>query len=131
MNTLYPEEENLNITDNYYNFLKQLSEDYIKYITNYKVATNEYLKKIIANHEKYNPRLLEVKDQDKMKKEHITKLVSTIPKVINQQIINIGYFIQGVDENITKLEQILKEKNVEFIECQNNFKDSKNDLIKK
>ena len=131
MNTLYPEEENLNITDNYYNFLKQLSEDYIKYITNYKVATNEYLKKIIANHEKYNPRLLEVKDQDKMKKEHITKLVSTIPKVINQQIINIGYFIQGVDENISKLEQILKEKNVEFIECQNNFKDSKNDLIKK
>lgn len=45
MNTFYPEEENLNITDNYYNFLKQLSEDYIKYITNYKVATSEYLKK--------------------------------------------------------------------------------------
>lgn len=72
-----------------------------------------------------------MKDQDKMKREHITKLVSTIPKVINQQIINIGYFIQGVDENISKLEQILKEKNVEFIECQNNFKDSKNDLNKK
>ena len=131
MNTFYPEEENLNITDNYYNFLKQLSEDYIKYITNYKVATSEYLKKITTNHEKYNPRLLEMKDQDKMKREHITKLVSTIPKVINQQIINIGYFIQGVDENISKLEQILKEKNVEFIECQNNFKDSKNDLNKK
>ena len=131
MNTFYPEEENLNITDNYYNFLKQLSEDYIKYITNYKVATSEYLKKITTNHEKYNPRLLEMKDQDKMKREHITKLVSTIPKVINQQIINIGYFVQGVDENISKLEQILKEKNVEFIECQNNFKDSKNDLNKK
>ena len=40
-----PQEENLIITDNYYYFIKQLSEDYLKYIINYKIATNEYLKK--------------------------------------------------------------------------------------
>ena len=127
----YPEEENLNITDNYYNFLKQISEDYLKYITYYKIAANEYLKKLASNHEKYNQRLIEVSDQKVLKKQHITKLVSTIPKIIEQQITNIGYFVQGVDKIISKLEQILKEKNIEFTECLNNFKDTKNDLIKK
>lgn len=38
MNSIFPEEENINITENYYIFLKQLSEDYLKYISNYKVA---------------------------------------------------------------------------------------------
>ena len=59
MNSLYPGEENINITDNYYNFIKQISEDYLKYIINYKIATSEYLKKITTNHEKYNPKLSE------------------------------------------------------------------------
>jgi hypothetical protein len=127
----YPEEENLNITDNYYSFLKQKSEDYLKYITYYKIATNEYLKKLSTNHEKYNQKLIEERDQKELKKEQIIKLVSTIPKIIEQQIINIGYFVQGVDKNISKLEQILREKNTEFTECLNNFKDTKNDLIKK
>ena len=127
----YPEEENLNITDNYYNFLKQISEDYLKYITYYKIATNEYLKKLSTNHEKYNQKLIEERNQKELKKEQIIKLVSTIPKIIEQQIINIGYFVQGVDKNISKLEQILREKNTEFTECLNNFKDTKNDLIKK
>ena len=127
----YPEEENLNITDNYYNFLKQISEDYLKYIACYKIATNEYLKKLISNQEKYNSKLIEVKDQKELKKEHINKLVSTIPKIIEQQITNIGYFVQGVDKNISKLEQILKDKNSEYIDCLNSFKDTKNDLIKK
>ena len=127
----YPEEENLNITDNYYSFLKQKSEDYLKYITNYKIATNEYLKKLTMNHEKYNQRLIEGKDQKELKKEHIIKLVSTIPKIVEEQITNIGYFVEGVDKNISKIEMILKEKNTEFMECLNKFKDTKNDLIKK
>ena len=127
----YPEEENLNITENYYNFLKQILEDYLKYITNYKIATNEYLKKLTMNHEKYNQRLIEGKDQKELKKEHIIKLVSTIPKIVEEQITNIGYFVEGVDKNILKIEMILKEKSTEFMECLNKFKDTKNDLIKK
>ena len=96
----YPEEENLNITENYYNFLKQILEDYLKYITNYKIATNEYLKKLTMNHEKYNQKLLERKHQKELNKEHLIKLVSTIPKIVEEQITNIGYFVEGVDKNI-------------------------------
>ena len=127
----YPEEENLNITENYYNFLKQILEDYLKYITNYKIATNEYLKKLTMNHEKYNQKLLERKDQKELNKEHLIKLVSTIPKIVEEQITNIGYFVEGVDKNISKIELILKKNSTEFMECLNKYKDTKNELIKK
>ena len=127
----YPEEENLNITENYYNFLKQILEDYLKYITYYKITTNEYLKKLTMNHEKYNQKLLERKDQKELKKEHIIKLVSTIPKIVEEQITNIGYFVEGVDKNISKIELILKKNSTEFMECLNKYKDTKNELIKK
>ena len=126
-----PQEENLIITDNYYNFIKQISEDYLKYIINYKIATNEYLKKISTNHEKYNPKLLEVKDKKNLKKEYLTKLVSIIPKIIEQQMINIENFVESIDEKISKFELILKEKNTQYMDCQNNFKETKNDLIKR
>ena len=126
-----PQEDNLIITDNYYNFIKQLSEDYLKYIINYKIATSEYLKKITTNHEKYNPKLAEVKDNKNLKKEHLTKLVSIIPKIIEQQMINIENFVQSIDEKISKFELILKDKNIQYLECQNRFKETKNDLIKR
>ena len=58
MNLYNQEEENINITEKYYNFLKQLSEDYLKYLMNYKTATGEYLRKLALNQEKYRPKLL-------------------------------------------------------------------------
>ena len=126
-----PQEENLIITDNYYYFIKQLSEDYLKYIINYKIATNEYLKKISTNHEKFNPKLFEVKDKKNLNKEYLTKLVSIIPKIIEQQMINIENFVQSIDEKISSFELILKEKNTQYMDCQNRFKESKNDLMKR
>ena len=132
MNSLYPGEENINITDNYYTFIKQLTEDFLKYITNYKLSTGEYLKKISLNHEKYSPRLIEIKEQLKnINVGHIISVTSIVPKVIEQQIINIEYFVEGFDEKLVKFEKLIKEKNVEYLDCINSFKDKKNELIKK
>ena len=132
MNSLYPGEENIIICDNYSIFLKQISEDFIKYITNYKIATSDYLKKIELNQEKYSPKLLEGNDQLKnINIKHIISLTSIIPKVIEQQIINIDYFVKGIDSKFEKFEKLLKDKNIEFIVCQNDFKDVKNELVKK
>ena len=132
MNSLYPGEYNINISDSYYTFLKQISEDYIKYIKNYKVATSEYLKKISLNQEKYSPQLLGVNEQPKdINVSHIISLTSIIPKVIDQQIVNIGYFIDNIDTEFNKYEKILKLKTAEFLDCQNFFQDFKNELFKK
>jgi len=132
MNSIFPEEENINISDNYYIFLKQLCEDYLKYITNYKAATNDYLKKIIFNQEKFSPRILEANNQIKnINISHLISLTSIIPKVIEQQIINIEFFVEGIEPKFENFEKQLKDKGNEFVECQNTFKDIKNELSKK
>ena len=132
MNLTFQEEENLNITENYFNFIKQVSEDYLKYISNYKIITGDYLKKLVLNHEKYSPRLLEAKDQLKnINSSHIISLTSIIPKVVDQQIRNNEIFIKGIEEKLENFEKLIKDKNLEFIECQIPFKEIKNELVKK
>jgi hypothetical protein len=132
MNSLYPGEYNINISESYFTFLKQISEDYIKYITNYKMATSDYLKKIILNQEKYSPQLLGTKEQPKdINVSHIISLTSIIPKIIKQQIINIECFIDTIDSKFNKYEKLLKNKTNEFFDCQNLFKDFKNELNRK
>ena len=131
-NYIYPEEENLNILDNYYSFVKQLCEDYIKYITNYKMASVEFLKKITLNQEKYRPRIIEPADKPKnINIGHIISMASIVPKVIEQQIINIEYFVEGITPKIDNYEKFLKDKCNDFIDYQNSYKDIKNELNKK
>ena len=127
-----PQEPNINLSEKFYTFIKQLSEDYIKYINNYKIATGDYLNKIAINHEKYNPRLIESKNQLKnIVSGKIISIATIIPKVIEQQIINIEYFVKGIDSKLEKFERLLKRKNIEFIDSQNFYKDIKNELNKK
>ena len=128
----FQEEKNINICEKYYNFIKQLSEDYLKYITNYKIASTDYLKKLSLNHEKFSSKLMEVSDELKsINSTHIISLTSIIPKVVEQQITNINYFLEGIDEKIINFDKFIKEKNIEFIECLTPFKDIKNELYKK
>ena len=132
MNSIYPGEENIIITDNYYIFLKQISEEYLKYITNYKIATGEYLKKISINQQKYSPKLLDNNTQLKnINSNHIISLTSIVPKVVEQQMINIEYFVEGFDEKLEKFEKFIKEKIIEYTDYQNSFKEIKNELTKK
>ena len=132
MNSLCPGEENIYITDKYYLLLNEISEDFIKYINNYKLATNDYLKKIVLNQEKYSPKLLDNKTQLKdVDSNHIKSLAAIIPKVVEQQIINIEFFVEGFDEKYNRFEKLLKDKSLEYLVIQNSFKDVKNELIKK
>ena len=52
MSISLPEEENFKMTDNYYSVLKQITEDFTKYIVNFKILSTDYLKKLSANNEK-------------------------------------------------------------------------------
>ena len=46
MSISLPEEENFKITHDYYSIIKQISEDFSKYIINFKMISHDYLKKI-------------------------------------------------------------------------------------
>ena len=133
--SLCSELENMNISINYYSFIKEVFEDYIKYITNYKNITNEYLKKLIQNHEKYGPRLMgKEKDLSKykgIKTTHIYSITSPIPKIINKQIENLKFFITGIDSQIESYNLIIKEKDILSTKFQQMFDEAKKDLLKK
>ena len=133
--SLCSELENMNISINYYSFIKEVFEDYIKYITNYKNITNEYLKKLIQNHEKYGPRLMgKEKDLSKykgIKTTHIYSITSPIPKIINKQIENLKFFVTGIDSQIESYNLIIKEKDILSTKFQQMFDEAKKDLLKK
>ena len=135
MNISLPEEKNFKITDNYYSVIKQIKEEFRKYIINFKVISNEYLKKLNANNEKFNFQYLEKKYKEiefkDLNLKHILNLASIIPTVIEQQIINLDYFTKAVDDKVESFEKIFNEKSSQYLEQFNNYKDVRNELTKK
>lgn len=122
MNFVCSEVENMSISVEYYDFIKQMYENLTKYIKAYKSETNDYYKKILKIHDKYYPRLSTIKEELKkkltIKTNHIISLSSKVPKIINQQIINLKYFITGIEATIKSFDKTLKEK----IQCHQNIK---------
>jgi len=135
MNFVCSEVENMNISIEYYDFIKQMYENLTKYIKAYKSETNDYYKKILKVHDKYYPKLSTIKEELKkklsIKTNHIISLSSKVPKIINQQIINLKYFISGIEATIKSFDKTLKEKNSMSSKYQSEYDDSRNALIKK
>ena len=115
-----PEEDNFKMTNNYYSLIKQISEDFSKYIINFKMISHDYLKKLISNNEKFNINIFEKKYKEFCTKDldlkHIFSISSIIPVVIEQQIINLEFFIKGIDEKIDNFEKIFNEKSSLYLE---------------
>ena len=135
MNFVCSEVENMSISIEYYDFIKQMYENLTKYIKAYRSETNDYYKKILKIHDKYYPRLSTIKEELKkkltIKTNHIISLSSKVPKIINQQIINLKYFISGIESTIKSFDKTLKEKNSMSSKYQSEYDDSRNALIKK
>ena len=130
-----PEEENFKITDDYYLVMKRISEEFIKYINNFKSFSSDYIKKISSNNKKFNinklPKIYDDIGIDKVDINHIILISSIIPSIIEQQIINLNYFIKGIDEKIEIFEKIFNEKSSEYLAKFNNYKEIKTELVKK
>ena len=132
MSISLPEEKNFKLTNNYYLVIKQISEDFIKYITNFKIISQDYLKKIVQNNEKFNSEYLGNKLEElgfkNLDLKHIMSITTLIPSVIEQQIINLEFFIKGIDEKMEIFEKDFNQKSSEYLEHYNNYKEVKNEL---
>ena len=136
MNYLCSELENINISINYFNFIKEVFDDYIKYINNYRIITCEYIKKISQFQEKYSPKLLKLDINNNIKYQnintnHIYKLTSPIPKIIDKQIENLNLFMFGIESQINNYDSIIKEKDILFNKFQFMFDEARKDLLTK
>ena len=135
--SLCSELQNMNISINYFYFIKDVFEDYIKYISNYRNITNEYIKKLFLFQEKYSPRLLgkeKEKENNKYKEintKHIFSITSPVPKIIDKQIENLTIFMNEIESQIEKYSSLIKEKDILSSKFQLMFEEAKKDLLKK
>lgn len=137
--SLCSELENMTISVNYFNFIKDTFEDYIKYISNYKIITSDYIKKICQFQEKYGPRLTG-KDKDKEKEnlkyknintKHIYSLVSPVTKIIDKQVENLKLVMDGIESQVNNFYALIKEKEILLNKFTSMFDEATKDLLKK
>ena len=134
------EVENMSISTNYYEFIKQMYEYVTKYIKLYKVETAEYYKKILKIQEKYEPRLKgteELKKINNIETNHIISLSGNLFAVINVQTKYLNIFLREVEEIVKSFDKTLKEKNTmsskyltDYIDCKNNLQKKYKDIEK-
>jgi hypothetical protein len=134
MSILLPEEKNIKITNNYYQVIKQISEEFKIYLSNLKLIIVEYMKRLKQNNEKFNSSYLENKYEHLGYKhvnlKHIISITSIIPSVIEQEMTNLDFFIKAIDEKLESFEKIFKEKSSQYLEQYNSYKEVKNELSK-
>ena len=134
------EVENMSISTNYYEFIKQMYEYVTKYIKRYKTETLEYYKKILKIQEKYDPRLKgmeELKKINNIETNHIISLSTNLFTVISVQIKYLNIFLKEVEDIVKSFDKTLKEKNTmsskyltDYTECKNNLQKKYKDIEK-
>ena len=127
--------ENINTSINYFCFIKEVFDDYMQCINNYKVITNDYLKKLMMLQDKFKYKLTgKEKDNTKYKNvntNHIFSLTSPISKIIDKQIENLQMFIDGINGQIENNNKVIKEKEILSNKFQLMFEEARKDLLKK
>ena len=133
--SLCSELENINTSINYFCFIKEVFDDYMQCINNYKVITNDYLKKLMMLQDKFKFKLTgKERDNTKYKNvntNHIFSLTSPFSKIIDKQIENLQMFIDGINGQIENDNKVIKEKEILSNKFQLMFEEARKDLLKK
>ena len=134
MSELCSEVENMNISREYFSFIKDIYVDFAKYIKQCKTVASDYMKKLSQLQEKFSFPLC---DLNKSKKKYtnintkfIFSITSTVPRIINQLIENIGLSLDGIESTIKMLENTIKEKATIAIKYQDKYDEARSNLLK-
>ena len=135
--SLCSELENINISIDYFMFIKEVFNDYIQYISNYKSITNEYIQKLEIFQEKFSDKLLRI-DEDNINiknkninTSHIFSFTSPLIKIIGKQIECLKIFMEGIDSQIENNNKWIRENEILSDKFQLMFEEARKDLLKK
>ena len=133
--SLCSELENINISVDYFIFIKEVFNDYLQYIFNYKSITNEYIQKLEIFHEKYSDKLLgndiDNINNKNINTKHVFSFTSPLVKIIGKQIEYLKIFMEGVDSQIENNNKWIKENEILSNKFQLMFEEARKDLLKK
>ena len=110
--------DNINITFDYFTSVKQLGEEFIKYLRGYRQLSQEYMKKLQIFETNFGRKISRPAENPKV--SQLVDLTSKITDLIFQNIELFDFSIKEIDERINDFEKYLKEK----IEIVNNLKKS-------
>ncbi len=110
--------DNINITLDYFASVKQLGEEFIKYLRGYRQLSQEYMKKLQIFETNFGRKISRPAENPKV--SQLVDLTSKITDLIFQNIELFDFSIKEIDERINDFEKYLKEK----IEIVNNLKKS-------
>ena len=133
--SLCSELENINISVDYFSFIKEVFNDYLQYVFNYKTITNEYIQKLEIFHEKYSDKLLgndlDTTKYKNVNTKHVFSFTSPLIKIIGKHIEYLKIFMEGIDSQIENSNKWIKENEILSNKFQLMFEEARKDLLKK
>ena len=137
MNDFCNEIDYMNISTEYIAFIRDVYNDYIKFIKQYKIVSSDYKKKLDQFQEKYNFQIYDINNKSKSKKKYnsafsklIFPIISSIPIILKQVSNNLELSINSMERVIKVLENTLKEKINLAIKYQDTMDENKANLVK-
>ena len=125
--------ENMKISISYYNFIKEVFEDYINSVSYYKDITNDYKKKLEKFQIEFGEKLIEKYNikYEEINKSHTYSIISSITKLVKQQIEQLKIIIKGIDSQLENYKSTLRETKILSSKSHPTFNDVSKDLLKK
>ena len=119
MNINCSELDNINIAFDDFILIKDIGEELIKYLRNYRLLAQEFTKKLQLFEQNFGKKLSK-KEEDSKLISQITDITSKATEIIFESIELFDFSIGEIDERVQQFETLLKEK----IEIVNNLKKS-------
>ena len=116
--------DNINIAFEYFTQIKQVGEELLKYLHNYRQLIQEFTKKLQTFEVSFGKKLSKRPENQKI--SQIIELTSKVPEIIFQNIELFQYSTTEIESSIKNFESFLKEKT----EIVNNTKKTSSDLTK-
>ncbi len=123
MNIKCSELDNITISFDYFNSIKEVGDELIKYIKGFNQLSQEYIKKLQVFHINFGKKISKSENQ---KASQITSLTSKIEEVISQIIELCQISNNNIESRVKNFETLLKEKTDNV----NNLKKSPSELTK-
>ena len=126
----------LDISKDYFFFIKDIFNDYSKYLKQYKTLMVNFSKKLNQLQEKFGQSLI---DFDKIKNKYknskikdLYEFISVVPKIVQKLADNFNSSVNGLDPVIQEIDKIISEQiNIDKKEEDEiEFDINKNNLIK-
>ena len=125
----------INIPKFIYNKLNQISEIYLKYISEYKAITKDYIKSIKGINKIYDEKMKVIKIEFGKNKYFdlsiLFPILNSIPNINSTFVESLQFMVNELENLIKGLEKFMKEEKIIYNKFFQNYNDTKKDLLMK